>query len=1160
MICPRCEHLNDEGNAFCTECGAPLAATCPACGTANAPGSNFCGHCGADLRRAEPAAAEPPPAPAPAAPVKEERRLVSVLFADLVGFTPLSESRDAEDVRGLLNTYFDRSRAIIDRFGGTVEKFIGDAVMAVWGAVASHEDDAERAVRAALELVDMVSGLGAEIGVPDLSLRAGVLSGETSVGPGGGDRGWVVGDLVNTAARLQSIAEPRTVLVGEPTMRMARAAVQFEPLGEQRVKGKDEPVAAFRALRVVGELGGRRRGAGLEAPFTGRDVELRLLKDQLHAAAREGTARLVSVVGEAGIGKSRLVWELEKYVDGLARSVYWHRGRSPAYGDNLTLWALGEMVRARAGIAEPDDPGKARLRLRTAVAEYVASEDDRRWLEPRLAALLGLDAAPPGDRDELFAAIRTFFHHIAARGVTVLVFEDLHWADSALVDFVAELVERSPRHPILVVALARPELLDAHPGWGAGRHNVVAMHLGPLGDAAMGELVAGMAPGIPPAAVEAIVAKAAGVPLYAVEFVRMLVSAGELVPDGDGYRLVSELADLGLPDSLQAVVGSRLDRLAPEARQLVQDAAVLGQSFVAEGLAIVRDEDAEELRERLDGLVRLHLLEVDDDPRSPERGQYRFVQSVIREVAYGRLSRRDRYERHLRVAEYFEALEEVELAGVVASHYLAAHEAAPEGEGDELLERARSGLADAAARAAGLQSHAAALGLLAQALELAGSEAERAALHEAAAVSATWVGRVDESIGHAEEAARLYGKLGDEAGRLRAVRWHGYELSSVFRADESVALLAPVYESLDDPVTAEEVTLALETARAYMLNQEPGPAIEISERVLGRAERLLGADEVLDGIVTKATAYVTEGRLLEAIAVLTGAVSLADERNLLPQAIRALNNLSVALHFDEPGRDLEVARELLARTRKLGAPSWVFRAAGLVAAAAVDHGLLDEAEALADEHTTEETPAFEREVLAFTRLRAAMLRTGDPDAIEAARRITTGWLAATDQQMRGLAAEAAGTVDLLARDVEAAAGRLLGEYPVYDAWLPVLVALWLGDRARLERSLELIEETSPGRVGEGLRMLAGAGIAAVDGDPEAPDRFVAALDRWRRIGAPLHVACFQAAFCKVVGGDHPVAARAGAAALAWIREVGAAHLETVLGDGLPGVAEASETA
>ena len=488
MRCPSCSNENPDSNKFCSECGAELVVVCPSCSTANPPTSKFCGECGAGLRPATPAAAE-------TAPGRAERRFVSVLFADLVGFTPFSESRDPEEVRGLLTTYFDRSREIVERFAGSVDKFIGDAVMAVWGAAEAREDDAERSVRAALELVSMVAGLGAEIGVPDLALRAGVMSGETSVGPGGNEKGLIVGDLVNTASRLQSIAAPGTVLVGEPTRALTSASIAFEELGEQSVKGKETPVPAFRALRVISERGGARRAEGIEPPFTGRDVELRMLKDQFHATGRDRSARLVSVVGQAGIGKTRLSWELEKYMDGLAEDVYWHRGRSPSYGEGLTMWALVEMVRSRAGISDTDDPDKSRMKLRTAVAEYVTSQDDRRWLEPRLAALLGLESAPTGDREELFAAFRTFFHHISALGTTVLVFEDMHWADAGLLDFVTELVERSPRHPIFVVTLARPELLEARQGFGSGR-NSISLHLAPLTDESMAELITGMVPGI----------------------------------------------------------------------------------------------------------------------------------------------------------------------------------------------------------------------------------------------------------------------------------------------------------------------------------------------------------------------------------------------------------------------------------------------------------------------------------------------------------------------------------------------------------------------------------------------------------------------------------------------------------------------------------------
>ena len=298
--CPVCATESPADNKFCRECGSALAGTCASCGTANPPDHKFCRECGKAL-----SATTSPAQPASGAPSRAGRRLVSVLFADLVGFTTFSEGRDPEDVRTMLTGYFDRAREIVNRFGGSVDKFIGDAVMAVWGATEAHEDDAERAVRAALELVDAVTGWGAEIGAPDLRLRAGVNTGETSVGPGGNDKGLVVGDLVNTASRLQSLAEPGTVVAGETTRDLVAEAVLFESLGDLKVKGKQQPVTAYRALRVIAERGGRNRSDTVEPPFVGRDDELRLLKDQLHATGREGRARMVSVIGEAGIGKSR---------------------------------------------------------------------------------------------------------------------------------------------------------------------------------------------------------------------------------------------------------------------------------------------------------------------------------------------------------------------------------------------------------------------------------------------------------------------------------------------------------------------------------------------------------------------------------------------------------------------------------------------------------------------------------------------------------------------------------------------------------------------------------------------------------------------------------------------------------------------------------------
>ncbi len=414
MNCGSCGAPNEAGRKFCLQCGTRLIAGCPTCGTPNTPGARFCGECGSTLAASDGAApVSADTAASSAAGPTSERRLVSVLFADLVGFTAISESRDAEDVRELLNGYFETCREVVERYGGAVEKFIGDAVMAVWGAPVAREDDAERAVRAALDLVDAVVRLREEAGVPGLALRAGVLTGEAAVTLGATGMGMVAGDMVNTASRLQSVAPPGTVLVGEATRRAASDAITFEPAGEQLLKGKEAPVPAFRALRVVAKRGGVGRSERLEPPFVGRDSELRLIKDFFHATARDRGVRLVSVMGQAGIGKSRLAWEFHKYLDGLTELAYWHQGRSPSYGDGVSFWALGEMVRMRAGIGEGDDAETTRARLSETLHQFVPDAAERQSLEGPLLQLLGVADAHGRERSELFSAWRTFFERLA---------------------------------------------------------------------------------------------------------------------------------------------------------------------------------------------------------------------------------------------------------------------------------------------------------------------------------------------------------------------------------------------------------------------------------------------------------------------------------------------------------------------------------------------------------------------------------------------------------------------------------------------------------------------------------------------------------------------------------------------------------------------------
>ena len=365
--CASCGVENPAGARFCGGCGASLTLACTVCGASNEPGMRFCNHCGASLSEGlSAAAATTAPAVSPSAtavvePVAE-RRLVSVLFADLVGFTRLSESRDPEEVRELLSRYFDSCRRLIELYGGTVEKFIGDAVMAVWGTPTATEDDAERAVRAALDLVAAVSALGDEVGAPELRARAGVLTGEAAVNLAAVGEGMVAGDLVNTASRVQSVAEPGSVFVGESTRRASERAIVYEDAGSHELKGKEGETPLWRALRVVSGVGGSLKSEGLEAPFVGRDRELRQIKDLFHICAEEGRAQLVSVTGIAGIGKSRLAWEFYKYFDGLSQIVYWHRGRCLSYGEGVTYWALADMVRMRCRIAEDDPAGLRRCR------------------------------------------------------------------------------------------------------------------------------------------------------------------------------------------------------------------------------------------------------------------------------------------------------------------------------------------------------------------------------------------------------------------------------------------------------------------------------------------------------------------------------------------------------------------------------------------------------------------------------------------------------------------------------------------------------------------------------------------------------------------------------------------------------------------------------
>jgi len=911
MACPRCGSEVRAGQKFCAECGLTLSRACPNCGAAYEGSPKFCAECGTTLAAAAAAndGQRPPDARTASHLPAAERRYVSILFADLVGFTHLSEQHDPEEVRDLLSRYFEVARQVIEGYGGAVEKFIGDAVMAVWGAPVAREDDAERAVRAALELVSRVREI--EFGGGPLALRAAVLSGEAAVVPGRIGEGMIAGDLVNTASRLQSVAGAGMVLVGESTYQATSPAIAYDPAGEQVLKGKQAPVPAWRALRVVARVGGGGRDEGLEPPFVGRDEDMRLLKDQLHAAEREGKLRMVAVSGQAGIGKSRLIWELEKYLDGLAdQTYYWHQGRSPAYGEGIAFWALGEMVRRRAMIAESEDAIATRDKLQAALGQFVPDPAEQRWLEPALGALLGIDQADWAAREQLFSAWRTFFERVADQGPTILVFEDLQWADNGLLDFIEHLLEWARDKPIVIISLARPELLERRPNFGMGHRALLALHLEPLPDQAMRDIVLGLVPALAERGLERIVERAEGVPLYAVETIRALVDGGHLVRHGDAYQPSGELPPLDVPPTLRALISSRLDALDADDRRLLEEAAVIGQVFAVPALAALTNLTEAEVEARLKALARKEIVELETDPRSPERGQYGFKQSLIREVAYATMSKRERRARHLAAARYYDTLGDGELAGVLATHYLEAFRAAPEGEeGAAVAAQARVALRGAAERAQQLHSNLQALDYYEQAIAVTFDETELNELRVKAARAASQASRYEIADKLMRDAIAWSAAQDDNERTIEWMAALGAGLLETSRIDEGVALLTDALARGPSETGRAQIYVYGQLARGHLFRAEGEAGLAAVDRALEAAERLSYRSPTLHLLITKAWALSHVGRHREGIALLTGAMALADHEDDLNARIRARFNLSGTLLLDDPRRALAAAIE-----------------------------------------------------------------------------------------------------------------------------------------------------------------------------------------------------------------------------------------------------------
>jgi class 3 adenylate cyclase len=626
-------------------------------------------------------------------PRRRERKVVSIVFADLVGFTSRAEALDPEDVEAMLRPFHDGLRTELERRGGTVEKLIGDAVMAVFGAPVAHEDDPERAVRAALAIRDWIQEEG------ELEVRVAVNTGEVLVSlepQPGAEQGLVAGDVVNTASRLQTAAPVNGVLVGETTYNATSRVIEYRELAPVEAKGKAAPVPVWEAVQARSRYGADVSFEPRTA-LIGRERELDLLVNALARVRDENAPQLLTLVGVPGIGKSRLVHELFASIEAEPDLIYWRQGRCLPYGEGA-FWALGEILKAHAGILEGESEDQASAKLQVVVDEALPDSEEAQWVRSQLRPLLGL--GDPGElgadrRTESFAAWRRFFEGLAELDPLVLVFEDLHWADEGLLDFVDHLVDWAGAVPLLVVATARPELLARRPGWGGGKPNATTISLSPLSEDETAKLLHELLDrAVLPAEVQTrLLEHAGGNPLYAEEFAR-------IAAEGAG-------GDLPLPESVHGLIAARLDALAEEEKTLLQDAAVVGKVFWPGALAAIGGRATRELEEPLHRLERREFIR--RERRSSIEGdtQYSFAHTLVRDVAYGQIPRIDRAEKHQRAAEWIESFGRPEdYAELRAHHYLSALEIARARGGvtEELVRATRLALRDAGDRTASLNA------------------------------------------------------------------------------------------------------------------------------------------------------------------------------------------------------------------------------------------------------------------------------------------------------------------------------------------------------------------------------------------------------------------------------------------------------------------------
>lgn len=1124
-VCASCGTTNPERARFCMRCGAPLEANCPSCGAENPPGARFCIDCGARLVPESAPQATPASAPPP-----EERRTATVLFADLSGYTAVAERMDPEALKSLVDRALRRLGEEVVRFGGSVDKFIGDNVMAVFGAPVAHEDDPERAVRAGLAMQAAMPEINARIAADadvEFALRVGVNSGEVLAGQVG-DRYTVIGDPVNVAARLQAAARPGSVTVGEATHRLTQGAIEYSELAPLTLKGKSEPVAAWEAVRVAS----RPRATRAETPLIGRDDESELLVSLYERVVREGRPHLVTVVGQAGVGKSRLLREVAARLSEHDQAPLVRVGRCPAYGSGLAFWALGEIVREQFEIVDTDAADVAWRKLREGVASLLVEADPEPGTAEHIAGTIArafgveppaefgaADEDPQANRARLFSAVRALTEGAAQMHPLVIAIEDIHWADEGMLDLIEHLA-RWTQGPALFICMARDELLDRRPSWGGGRRNTTTLALEPLAREDARRLVASLiegggngAGGLDPATVAQVAERSGGNPLFAEEMVNRILEGGG--------------AGAPLPETVHAVLAARLDALPDPERRLLQHAAVVGQRFWP-GAVAAAVGDPDELERAIGGLVDKDLIVPSEGSRLAGESEYAFKHVLIRDVAYSTLPKAVRARKHAEVGEFIErrAADRSEgVVGMVAEHLARAASVGTdarlaEAELDGIHDRAHRALEAAGDAAAGLYSNNEAFGHYETALSLDGEHCAhpdvRARIAEKLGDVALRLGRIDRAVELWEECLDYHrgqedlARVGDLHRKIGAGLWHkGDREGSVAHYQRGINMLK------DGPPSIELVRLYEEAATLYMHTGQNMVAIYTSEKALRLAERLgeSAAASRAHGIFGRVFGRI--GDLAQARSNLERSVELARESEPA-EAVRALLALGYHLETSEADYDAAAAayNEALEIAERMGdVPSQVELHGSLAMLAlhrsqweAVEAGAERSAELIEREGLTGKLcfPNLLRGALAWrdgdldaaTRSlrRAAMLadEAGRSEVAFAALR----WLVtvlgdrsdyADADQALAMALDICERAGLVAQSVEATAARAIN----FALWGRREQAEALADEARS------VAQRVPYPVGEVSALEARGAVAR---DPEALER---ARAEWARLGRPL---------------------------------------------------------